>query len=40
VKKGWAIFTWDWKKKVFITAVPTTAGQRYVSIFYPRGNPQ
>ena len=40
VKAGWAIFTWDWKRSVFIDAVPTTVGQRYISIFYPKGRPQ
>ena len=37
VKEGWNIFTWDWKKNVFIKAVPSASGQRYVSIFYPKG---
>lgn len=40
VEHGWAIFTWDYHKHVFIDAVPATEGQRYISIFYPQGKPQ
>jgi hypothetical protein len=39
VEAGWPIYTWDWRAKKFITAVPQTQGQRYISIFYPKGKP-